>query len=241
MRQRALLTVVLLGTLASVASSQTTRIAVSVDSRLWIEGASNLSRWSCKAKTLDAAIDVDSGVRDFAELARHLRGVTVSVPITALTCGHAPMDKSLRTALKAEDGSGNIVATLDAVTREDSASHTVHTVGRLKLAGRENEVKVDIDATLGDGGLEAHGELPILLSDYGIVPPRGLFGVIRCNDRVVVKFALTVTPNTGASATTFTSELALSMSEAKTSGKPIEITVGSSLGMAVRRLAGRRI
>ena len=56
-------------------------------------------------------------------------------------------------------------------------------------------MRVDIDASIDGGGLEAQGELPILLSDYGIVPPTGLFGAIRCADRVIVKFALTVVPN----------------------------------------------
>lgn len=205
MWHRALLTVVLLGISASSASSQDpTRVAVGIEGKVWIEGASNLSRWSCKATTVDAAIYVDSGSRELPELARHLRSVTVSVPVAGLSCGHAPMDKSLRAALKTKDGSTaeNIVATLEAIARDDSASDVVHTVGNLRLAGRENAVKVDIDASLRDGGLEAHGELPILLSDYGIVPPSGLFGVIRCADRVVVKFALTVAPNvTVASAT----------------------------------------
>jgi len=201
MRHGALLIAVLLGAWPAAVSSQATRpIALSVDSRLWIEGASNLSQWSCKARTVDATIYVDSGFRDLAELGRHVRRVIVSVPVAALTCGHAPMDKSLRAALKAEDGTAteNIVATLNAVRRDDSVSHTIHTAGRLRLAGRENAVKVEIDAPLGDGGLEAHGELPILLSDYGIVPPSGLFGLIRCDDRVVVKFALTVAPNVSA-------------------------------------------
>ena len=195
---RALLIAGLLGGAAVTASAQgTTRMSVGLDSRLWIEGASNLSRWSCKARTLDAAIYVDSGSRDLPDIQHHLRKVTVTVPVAALTCGHAPMDKSLRTALKAGKGAAteDIVATLDVLGSDDSASHTVHTAGSLRLAGRENTVRVDIDASIDGGGLEAQGELPILLSDYGFVPPTGLFGAIRCADRVIVKFALTVVPN----------------------------------------------
>lgn len=202
---RALLIAGLLGRAALTAGSQgMTRIGVGLDSRLWIEGASNLSGWSCRAKSLDAAIYVDSGARDLPDIERHLRKVTVTVPVAALTCGHAPMDKSVRTALKAGEGTAteNIVATLDVLGSGDSASHTVHTAGSLRLAGRENTVRVDIDASIGSGGLEAQGELPILLSDYGIVPPTGLFGAIRCADRVVVKFALTVVPNVLTASTT---------------------------------------
>jgi len=204
MRYRALWIVTLLGLWAATAAAQaTTPLVGRVDSRLWIEGASNVSRWSCRAKTLDATIFVDSGFSELADLARHLRNVTVNVPVAALTCGHAPMDRSLRAALKAAPGTDNIVATLDAVAGDESSRSTLHTTGTLRLAGRENAVTVDIAASVDGSGLEAHGELPILLSDYGIEPPSGLLGVIRCADRVVVKFALTVDPRmAGTSATT---------------------------------------
>lgn len=204
MRYRALWVVTLLGIFAAAAEAQPTKpIVVRVDSKLWIEGASNVSRWSCRAKTLDATLFVDSGFSELADLARHLRTVTVNVPVAALTCGHAPMDRSLRAALKAAPGTDDIVAKLDAVARDDSSSSILHTTGTLRLAGRENAVTVDIAASVNGSGLEARGELPILLSDYGIEPPSGLLGVIRCADRVVVKFELTVAPSVaGVSGTT---------------------------------------
>src|SRR5689334_10723743 len=135
MRYRALWIVTLLGLWAATAAAQaTTPLVGRVDSRLWIEGASNVSRWSCRAKTLDATIFVDSGFSELADLARHLRNVTVNVPVAALTCGHAPMDRSLRAALKAAPGTDNIVATLDAVAGDESSRSTLHTTGTLRLA-----------------------------------------------------------------------------------------------------------
>jgi hypothetical protein len=121
MKFRALFTTVFLVAAASVGNAQAT-IAVRADSRLWIEGASNVSRWRCKATTVDAVIHVDSAFRDLADLTRHVRNVTVSVPVAALTCGHAPMDRSLRAALKPEDGAAaeNIVATLDALAGDET-------------------------------------------------------------------------------------------------------------------------
>ena len=38
------------------------RLSVRPDSRLWLEGSSNVRDWRCDATTLDAAIDVDGGV-----------------------------------------------------------------------------------------------------------------------------------------------------------------------------------
>lgn len=177
----------------------TVRLGVGADSRLWIEGRSNLNGWTCRATTLDATIDVDVAFREARDLSRYLRSVHVMVPVANLKCGHDRMDKNLRAALNAGDSTHvpYILASFDAVGTESADSSIVHTAGTLTLAGRENSVTMDVDATeLGEGGVEARGALPILMSDYGIRPPTGLLGLIRAADRVIVKFALTLPPET---------------------------------------------
>jgi len=47
-----------------------------------------------------------------------------------------------------------------------------------------------------DGTLRAQGALPILMTDFGITPPTALFGVVRTEDRLVVKFDLFVDQST---------------------------------------------
>jgi polyisoprenoid-binding protein YceI len=193
-------TLALIGFFGTTAHGQgTVRLAVGGDSRLWIEGSSNVSGWTCMATAVDAAIDVDVGFREAADFPKYLRSVRVKVPVTALKCGHDQMDNSLRKALRADDSTNvaYIVATFDAVKAGVTDSFTVQTVGTLILAGHENTVKMDVRATRShDDALEAQGELPILMSDYGIRPPTGMFGVIRARNRVVVKFALTLAPET---------------------------------------------
>src|SRR5690242_13054170 len=94
-----------LGSLAlpagSVAAQSTMRLAVGQDSRLWIEGTSNVSAWSCKATNLDAEIEVELGFREAADFPRFLKSVQVKVPVAELKCGHDQMDKNLRKALRA--------------------------------------------------------------------------------------------------------------------------------------------
>jgi len=47
----------LLGTIGGAAAGQqTARVPVATDSRVWIEGTSNLHDWSCKAQMLDASV-----------------------------------------------------------------------------------------------------------------------------------------------------------------------------------------
>lgn len=60
-----LTTLALIEFIGTAANGQgTVRLAVGGDSRLWIEGSSNASSWTCTATTVDAAIDVDVGFRE---------------------------------------------------------------------------------------------------------------------------------------------------------------------------------
>src|SRR5512141_1927069 len=66
------------------------RVPVRNDSRLWLEGTSNVRDWTCKATEMDAAIHVDA--EDASEpaglTAKAVRGVSVKVPVRMLKCGH---------------------------------------------------------------------------------------------------------------------------------------------------------
>lgn len=195
---------------SGAAAQQTMRLDVGQDSRLWIEGTSNLFGWSCKATKLDAQIEVELGFREAADFPRFLKSVHVKVPVADLKCGRDQMDKDLRTALKATDSTQiqYVLATFDAVGTGPGDGYTIHTVGTLTLAGRENTVKMDVNATrLTAGGVEARGEVPILMTQYGIKPPRAMFGAIRAGNRVTVKFDLMIGPEAIAAVTAISGAL----------------------------------
>jgi polyisoprenoid-binding protein YceI len=195
----------LLGALAAGAAAQTTaRIAVSPESKLWIEGTSNLHGWSCKAEKFEAAIELDAAA--VAELAsatpKALKRVEVKVPVKALKCGHGGMDDNLYKALKADDTSEitYILATFDAAPGE-AGEFTLKTNGTLAIAGKENKLTMDVVATrLPDGTVKATGMVPIKMTDFGIKPPTAMFGTLRTGDEVKVNFALTVGPRAIAAA-----------------------------------------
>ena len=205
MMRRTLTTLALLVVVGPIAGAQgSVRLAVGAESRLWIEGTTNFSTWSCRATTLDAQIEVQLGFREAADFPHYLRSVQVKVPVSGLECGNDRMERDLRKALKADDGTGitYIMASFDAVEGQKVEGYTVHTVGTLMLAGRENSLAMDVNATrLAGGGVQAAGEVPILMTDFGIKPPRAMLGVVRAGDRVVVKFDLTLDRETIAGVT----------------------------------------
>jgi polyisoprenoid-binding protein YceI len=188
----------LLAAFAGLAGAQeTARVAVSPESKLWIDGTSNLHSWSCKAEKLDAAVDLDAAVA--AQLGsappKALKRVDVKVPVKSLKCGHGAMDNNLYKALNADatPDVSYILATFEAAPGEAKDSFTLHTIGTLTVAGKERKIEMDVVATrLPDGTVKAIGMVPIKMTDYGIKPPTAIFGRLKTGDEVKINFELVV-------------------------------------------------
>jgi polyisoprenoid-binding protein YceI len=170
------------------------RLSVRPDSRLWLEGSSNVRDWRCDATSLDASVDVDEvGAHDATGSFARLHHVQVRVPTHALTCGRSQMDNIMYRALHVDDEPDcrQIVGRFDVVSRDADGALVMQ--GTLRIAGRERDVRVPVEVQQQqDGTLRAQGALPILMTDYGIKPPTALFGVLRTENRIVVKFDLLV-------------------------------------------------
>jgi polyisoprenoid-binding protein YceI len=191
-------TFALMARVAAPASAQEiTRVPVSPDSKLWVDGTSNLHAWTCKAEKLDASVDVDAAAAAQLSTAapKTLKRVLVKVPVKSLKCGHGGMDDNLYKALNA-DGAPEItyiMASFEAATGDVKDAFTLHTLGTLSIAGKENKVSMDVEATrLADGTVKAKGVLPIKMSDYGIKPPTAIFGRLKTGDEVKISFEITV-------------------------------------------------
>lgn len=190
-----ILAVALIAFVAMTAIAQdnagTTRVPVAPESKLWIEGTSNLHGWSCKAERLEANIDLDPSVAP----AKGLKKVDVKVPVKALKCGHGAMDNNLYKALNADatPDIAYIMASFEAVAGDTKDTFTLKTVGTLTVAGKEKKLTMDVTANrMPDGTLKAVGMVPIKMTDYGIKPPTAIFGRLKTGDEVKVNFELSV-------------------------------------------------
>jgi polyisoprenoid-binding protein YceI len=203
---RTMIAAALLAAATTVAGAQATaRIPVSPESKLWIEGTSNLHGWSCKAEQLDALIEMDATTAATVAVAapKALKRVEVKVPVKALKCGHGAMDNNLYKALNADATPeiSYIMATFDAVEGATKDSFTLKTAGTLLIAGKENKIAMEVVANrLPDGTVKATGVVPIKMTDFGIKPPTALFGRLKTGDEVKVNFELSVGPKAIATA-----------------------------------------
>src|SRR5207253_460519 len=140
------------------------RLAVRSDSRLWLEGSSNVRDWRCEATSLDASIDIDEGGTSPVP---RVRRVQVRVPAHALTCGRSQMDNIMYKALHVDDAPDcrQIVGRFDVIAQSGDIDRNVVMQGTLRIAGRERVVRVPmVVEEQRDGSLRAQGSLPILMT-----------------------------------------------------------------------------
>jgi hypothetical protein len=184
----------------------TLRLPVRADSRLWLEGSSNVREWTCKATAMEALIAVDVASvdsRDNDAIAKSLRGVDVIVPVRMLKCGDRHMEANMYDALKAPKppSIGYIVADFEILPSLVGDDLTVEATGKMSVAGAQRPVRMTVKTErLADGTRRARGTVPIRMTDFGIVPPRPWFGVLRTADKVLIQFEVFVSPQALATA-----------------------------------------
>jgi polyisoprenoid-binding protein YceI len=65
--------------------------------------------------------------------------------------------------------------------------------GVLKIAGVEREVILDLKTTRDDLKFRVTGTLTLLMTDYGIAPPKAMLGVLKTDPKVIVTFETVLT------------------------------------------------
>jgi hypothetical protein len=176
------------------------RLVVRNDSRLWLEGSSNVRDWTCVAKTIDATLQVETlADGDTQAMSSHsVRGVSVKVPVRTLKCGDRHMEANMYRALKAPEppAMSFIIAEFSDIPGGMTQSATA-IIGRMTVAGIERPVRMTVSMDeLPDGTRKATGSVPIRMTDFGITPPRPWMGILRAKNEVLVRFEIYVTPPT---------------------------------------------
>jgi hypothetical protein len=164
------------------------RLMLGAESRLFIDGDSNLRQWSCDSAEvrLDAAVETGSPRRPPS-----VQSMIIDVAVGSLRCGDEHMDDKLRESLKAEQFPviryrlGEAVALRGA----PAGQYLLLVRGTLAVAGVTRNVQLEVRASATpEGELRASGSLPLLMSDFGLEPPSALFGIVQSKNEIVVRF-----------------------------------------------------
>ena len=114
-----------------------------------------------------------------------VEGFEVAVPAATLVSDKDGLNKNMHKALLA-DKHPNIVFRLARI--EAGAGGALKAVGTLQIAGKAKEMAFDLTTERQASSLKISGRTNLLMTDFGIAPPKAMLGMLKTDPKVTVTF-----------------------------------------------------
>jgi hypothetical protein len=162
-----------------------------VSSRVTLAGTSNIhpytaSTTAVRVVRVQVARGVlgEGGITDAILRPGGLEVFELAIPAATLSSPKEGLDKNMHKALKVTEHPEIAFRLL----RLEAADAGLRGVGVLKIAGVEREVTLALKARLADATVTVTGELQLLMTDFGITPPKAMLGMLKTDPKVTVTF-----------------------------------------------------
>ena len=116
-----------------------------------------------------------------------LQAFEIAIPAATLSSPKEGLDKNMHKALMVKEHA-DITFRLKRLEPRPGSAGALRAVGVLQIAGIEREVALDITAVRNDSGLAVQGRLQLLMTDFGITPPKAMLGMLKTDPKVTVSF-----------------------------------------------------
>lgn len=113
-----------------------------------------------------------------------LQAFDIVIKAGTLTSPKDGLDKNMWKALKTNTYP-DIVFKL---TRLEGTPGALRAVGMLTIAGVEKEVAFDLKAAANASTVTVIGTVPLLMTDYGVTPPKAMMGMLKTDPKITVSF-----------------------------------------------------
>ena len=159
--------------------------------RVSLDGTSNVHAFTAATTTVTIR-NIEIGGTPADDLLEHLLqpgGLTafdVSIPAASLTSPKDGIDKNMHKALKAQEHR-DIRFRLRALEGRGGA-YRAH--GFLTIAGVEKEVTLNLKVERTGATLTVTGVTELLMTDYGITPPKAMLGMLKTDPKVQIRIEL---------------------------------------------------
>lgn len=171
----------------SVTFSQNSKL-ISAESKMTVDGTSNLHDWTITAKTMSGKADftVENGVL------KDVNSLDFAVDVDQLKSGKDGMDENTMKAMNAKVYK-NVTFKMTKLVKiiKTSDGYTVDTQGTLSMAGSSKTINQTFAVKLVGKKVVLSGKQKIDMTLYGIKPPKALFGTIKTGKDVTVDFKVT--------------------------------------------------
>lgn len=181
----------LLGVYSGTLTSQVSYVPES-DSRLWIEGRSNVNQFECNASRYDGDARIYENTENISD---ERATIKLEIDVKGFDCGRSRMNRDLQSALKA-DYFPKITFHFGEVTNLTEVANTENALqlevrGTLTVAGVTREITFKmLGYFLDNGRLRAMGSKEIKMTDYNVEPPTAMLGLVKAENELTVHFDL---------------------------------------------------
>jgi hypothetical protein len=180
-----------IGLSATTSAQQTVSPLKLVSSRVSLAGTSNIHAYTATTTAARLVrLQVGNGV-----LGPHvweaivkpgaLEAFEISIPAATLSSPKDGLDKNMHKALKVTEHP-DIVFRLARI--EGDAPGALRGVGVLKIAGVERAVTIALKTQTTDSTLTVTGDVSLLMTDFGIAPPKAMLGMLKTDPKVTITF-----------------------------------------------------
>lgn len=172
-------------------------------SRLWLTGTSTVHDYSSQASRLEVSFATNparwpatpAGGEAVEALIRAggVTGIDVVVPVAGLKSGKDKLDQNMYKALRAEEHPEIRFRMAGyQVGAADTAGAPIEAKGTLTIAGVEREIVIAAVAGREGEVVRLRCEVPLLMTDFGIKPPKMMLGALRTSNKVSVHIDLRI-------------------------------------------------
>jgi polyisoprenoid-binding protein YceI len=116
-----------------------------------------------------------------------LEAFEIAIPAASLSSPKEGLDKNMHKALKVGEHA-DITFRLTRLEARPGTPGALRGIGLLQIAGVERPVTLDITTERKDAGIAVHGETQLLMTDFGIAPPKAMLGMLITDPKVTVTF-----------------------------------------------------
>jgi hypothetical protein len=160
-------------------------------SRVSIAGTSNIHAYTASttaARLVRMRVAAGVGANAWDDLLKPgaVEAFEVAIPAATLTSPREGLDKNMHKALKVAEHS-DITFRLSRLESGGSPD-AVRAVGVVAVAGVEREVVLNLQVQRHASTLTVRGEVALLMTDFGITPPKAMLGMLKTDPKVTVTF-----------------------------------------------------
>ncbi len=171
-------------------SSSEVVITILPDSSIKIDGDSTVRKFSASAKSFSLDVKAKANRKFTGGFAWIPVEVHLSLPVQNLSSGEKILDQHMHENLKAERYPVVQMRLLE-FDLSDQNIGLVTATGVLTVAGVTKSIQLKASLSMEGSNIKIKGKQRLLMSDFGIQPPKMMMGALTTRDEIDVSFDVT--------------------------------------------------